>query len=285
MKIAISGSNGYIARNLIPELEKANHVIICIERSELSDVAQLAKILSGTAVVISLAGAPILKRWTARNKNAILRSRVDSTRNIVHAINQLPIEHRPGLFISASAIGIYSPNMMHTEESTAFSNDFIAEVVKNWENASEDLNSDVRRVVFRIGLILGNDSKTIQNLLPLFKLGLGGKIGNGKQPFPFIHIADAIRAIIWSMENKNAQGIYNLTAPENIDNKTFIKTLANQLKRPSVFTIPAFSLKFILGEASTLLLHSPQVYPERLITEGFEFSFTDIKSAIKEITQ
>lgn len=283
MKIAVSGSNGYIAQNLIPELEAANHGITRIQRSELGDVDQLTKIFSGTDVVISLAGAPILQRWTRKNKNEIVRSRIDSTQNIVHAINRLPLDHRPGLFISASAAGIYSPNKIHTEESTSFSNDFVAEVVRNWENASNDLNPDVRKVIFRIGLILGKEAKTIQSLVPVIKLGLGGKIGNGKQPFPFIHISDAIRAILWIIENKNARGIYNLVAPQNIDNKTFTGTLAESLNRPAIFTVPEFILKIALGEASALLLQSPQVYPERLLNEGFKFNFPDIRSTINEI--
>jgi uncharacterized protein (TIGR01777 family) len=285
MKIAISGSNGYIARNLIPELEATNQVIIRIERSELSNIDRLSKILSDTTVVINLAGAPILKRWTARNRNEILHSRTDSTQNIVRAINQLTTEHRPDLFISASAIGIYSPNKVHTEGSTSFSDDFVAEVVKNWEKASENLNPDVRRIIFRIGLILGKEAKTIRNLIPVFMMGVGGKIGSGKQPFPFIHIFDVVKAIRWSIENHQVHGIYNLTAPENIDNKTFTKTLAKSLKRPAIFTIPAFILKIALGEASLLLLSSPQVFPERLLKEGFKFTFPDIHSTLEEITQ
>jgi hypothetical protein len=285
MKIAISGSYGYIAQNLIPELEAANHEITRIPRSELGDVDQLTKTLLDSDVVISLAGAPILQRWTTKNKNEIIRSRIDSTQNIVHAINRLPMEHRPDLFISASAIGIYSPDKVHTEESTSFSNDFVAEVVKSWENASDNLNPDVRKVIFRIGLVLGKDAKTIQSLVPIIKLGLGGKIGSGKQPFPFIHIADAIRAFRWNIENKNARGIYNLVASENIDNKTFTKTLAESLNRPAIFTVPEFVLKIALGEASALLLQSPHVYPERLLNEGFTFNFPDIQSTIKEIIQ
>jgi hypothetical protein len=283
VKIAVSGSNGYIAQNLIPELESSNHVVIRIERSELNNVDQLTKRLSGIDVVINLAGAPILRRWTEANKNEILRSRIDSTQNIVRAINRLSSEHRPGLFISASAIGIYSPDKVHTERSTSFSNYFVAEVVKKWENASNDLNPEVRKVIFRIGLILGKEAKTIKSLVPIIKLGLGGKIGSGKQPFPFIHIGDAIRAILWSIENNNAKGTYNLVAPENIDNKTFTKTLAESFSRPAIFTVPEFILKIALGEASALLLQSPQVYPERLINEGFTFNFPDIQSTIKEI--
>jgi len=194
------------------------------------------------------------------------------------------MKQRPALFISASAIGAYSPDKVHTEESTSFSTDFVAEVVKNWEGASDDLNPDVRKVIFRIGLILGKKAKTIQNLHPLFKLGLGGKIGSGKQPFPFIHIQDVINAILWSIENAQSQGIYNLAAPENIDNKTFTKAFSNSLNKPAFITVPEFSLKLVYGEASSLLLQSAQVLPERLLNEGFVFSFPDIKSCITEIT-
>jgi len=285
MKIAVSGSNGYIAKNLIRELEMAHHDIVRIDRSKLYDIDQLTELLSGTSVVINLAGAPILIRWTKSKKNEILRSRINTTQNIVNAINRLSEAYRPSLFISASAVGIYSSGKLHTEESTSFASDFIGDVVKSWENASMELSLSVRRVVFRIGLILGKEAKTIEKLVPVVKMGLGGKIGNGKQPFPFIHIKDAIRAILWSIENESAKGTYNLVAPENIDNRTFTQTLGKFLNRPVLITVPALGLKLILGEASSLLLQSPQVYPERLLKDGFEFTFPDIKSCIAEIIQ
>ena len=285
MKIVISGSNGYIARNLIHELEIAHHEIIRLPRSKLYDIDQLAELLSGTSVVINLAGAPILVRWTKANKNEIMRSRIDTTQNIVKAINRLAEAKRPSLFICASAVGIYLQGKIHTEESNRYASDFVGEVVKGWENASIELSQSVRKVVFRIGLILGKEAKTIQKLVPVIKMGLGGKIGSGKQPFPFIHISDAIRAILWSIENEKAQGTYNLVAPENIDNKTFTQTLGKFLNRPVIFAVPAFILKIIFGEASTLLLQSPQVVPERLLNEGFKFSYSDINSCIAEIVQ
>jgi uncharacterized protein (TIGR01777 family) len=285
MKIAISGTSGYIARNLIVELKEAHHEVVAIKKSTLYNIDQLTELLTNTSVVINLAGAPILTRWTKTSKNEIFRSRIDTTQNIVKAINGIASDKRPSLFISASAVGIYSSNELHTEESTSFSNDFVGEIVKSWEKASEQLIPTVRKVIFRIGLILGKDAKTIQNLVPVFKMGLGGEIGSGKQPFPFIHISDVTKAIIWSIENEKSQGIYNLVAPENIDNKTFTKTLAKRLNRHSFFTIPAFALKILLGEASTLLLQSPQVFPERLLNEGFVFSFPDIISSIEEIIQ
>lgn len=284
MKIAISGANGYIAKNLAPELKGAGHTVIPIERRILYNVDQLSELLSGAEVVINLAGAPILQRWTAVNKKEIFKSRIETTQNIVNAINSLPDNKKPHIFISASAIGIYSSGMTHSEDSNSYSTDFVGEVVKNWESASVDLSPKVRRVVFRIGLIMGKEAKTIQKLVPIFKLGLGGKIGSGKQPFPFVHIYDVVNAILWGIENEQANGIYNLVAPDNIDNKTFTRALANSINRTAFFTVPEFILKLVLGEASSLLLQSPQVMPERLINEGFVFLFPGIKSCLAEIT-
>ena len=283
MKIAISGANGYIAKNLILELQAGHHTIVPIKRDILYNVDLLTELLSDIEVVINLAGAPILQRWTATNRNEILRSRIETTLNIVIAINGLPDNKKPVAFISASAIGIYSPDAVHTEESTSFADDFVGEVVKNWEDASADLSPKVRRVIFRIGLILGKEAKTIQELLPLFKMGLGGKIGSGAQPFPFVHINDVVNAFVWGLQNERVRGIYNLVAPDYIDNKTFTHELANSLKRPACFTVPGFTLKLALGEASSLILQSPQVKPERLLKEGYVFLFPDIKSCIAEV--
>ncbi len=285
MKIAISGSGGYIAGNLIPALEKDGHTIFRIIRQDLTDTEKLTITLSEIDAVIHLAGSPILKRWTTKNKAKILKSRVESTSAISTAILQIDPEKRPKLLITASAIGIYEPNKIHTEASEQFAHDFVSDVVKNWEKASENLPVQTRRVVFRIGLVIGSGAKTIENLKPVFSLGLGGKVGSGKQPFPFIHITDAVNAIIWAVNNKSAKGVYNLVAPENIDNDTFTRTLAKQLKRPALFSVPAFLVKIVLGEASSLLLSSPQVYPERLIAEGFSFTYPTLQAGLDEIIQ
>lgn len=284
MKIAVSGANGYIAKNLIRELQADQHTIVKINRDILYNVIHLTELLSDTDVVINLAGSPILQRWTEANKNKIFRSRIETTRNIVKAINGLPESRRPRTFISASAIGIYSQDAVHSEKSTAYSNDFVGEVVSHWEDASKDLSPRVRKVIFRIALILGKEATTIHKLLPIFKMGLGGKIGSGSQPFPFIHIFDVVNALVWGMQNELAKGIYNLVAPDNIDNITFTHALANSLKRPALFTVPGFMLKLAYGEASSLLLQSPQVNPDKLINEGFVFLFPDIKSCLTEIT-
>lgn len=283
MKIAISGANGYIAKNLAIKLLALGHEIRPIERNKLYHPELLTEIISGTDVVINLAGAPILQRWTKKNKELIFRSRIDATRNIVKCINNLSDHLKPGLFISASAVGIYAPNIFHDEKSNRLADDFTGEVVKAWESSSSDVSPRVRRVIFRIGLVLGKEAKTISNLLPLFKLGLGGKIGSGTQPFPFVHIADVVNVMEWAINNENSKGTYNLVAPENINNQTFTNTLAKQLQRKAIFTVPEVGLKLLYGEAASLLLESPQVYPERLLKEGYNFLYPDIETSLNEI--
>lgn len=283
MIIAVSGATGYIGRNLISELEADHHTIVSLKRRMLYNTEKLPILLADVDVVINLAGAPILQRWTAANKEEILKSRVETTRNIVNAINSLPNNRKPRTFISASAIGIYAPGIMHADSSKLYGGDFVSEVVRKWEKASGRLSPKVRRVIFRIGLVLGKEAQTMKKLLPLFKSGLGGKIGSGKQPFPFVHIFDVVNALMWGIQQPQARGIYNLVAPENIDNKAFTRALAKTLHRPAFFTVPEFALKMIYGEASSLLLKNPQVKPERLINEGFAFLFPDIKTCLAEI--
>jgi len=283
MNIAISGSTGYIAVNLIQKLESVNHKIIKIQRNVLYDLEELTHTISGIDAVIHLAGAPILQKWTDKNKTEILKSRIDSTQNIIKAINSLPAEERPKTFISASAVGIYKTNLLHSEQSTNYSDDFVGTVVKQWENASCDLDPHVRRVIFRIGIVIGKESKTIQKILPVFKLGLGGRIGSGKQPFPFVHIDDVTNAFFWANQNKEVSGIFNLVAPQNITNSEFTRALSSKLSRPAIFTVPATALKLIYGDAASLILESPQAIPEKLQDYGFRFKFPEIGNCLEEI--
>jgi len=285
MKVAISGSNGYIAGELIQKLDETNNTVVRLNRSSLNNVTELSSLISGADVVVNLAGAPIFTRWTESNKKVILESRVQSTTNIIRAINSLSADKKPKLLISASAIGIYKPGHSHTESNNIPGNDFVSSVVKNWEEATEGLDSEVRRVIFRIGLVLGKEAKTVQNLLPLFKWGLGGKLGSGNQPFPFIHIDDVVNAILWSIANESAAGIYNLVAPQQIDNKQFTRALAQAVHRPAIFTVPALALRLILNKTSSLLLQNPEVHPERLINDGFTFSYPEIAGCLNQIVR
>jgi uncharacterized protein len=284
LKIRITGISGYLGNNISEELKKQGHEVLGIERKLIyGSTTVLAKEIEGSDVIINLAGAPVFQRWTKRKKIFIHESRVRTTRNLVQAINTIPKEKQPAKFISASAIGIYKSGFKHDESSTNYNHGFDGIVAKDWEEASYELPVTIQKNILRIGLVLGKEAKTITNLLLPFKLGLGATLGNGKQPFPFIHEKDLIRAFIWVVENLNKGGIYNIVAPESITNKEFTKALAKSLNRPAFFLIPEFVLKMVLGEAACLLTESPIVEPKNLLEAGFEFEYPDIKSALSEI--
>lgn len=284
MNIKITGQTGYLGSLITKELSAHGHSITAISRDLLyGDVDLLKDAISGTDVLIHLAGSPILTRWNKKNKRIITESRVITTQNLVRAIKKLNPDDRPKKFIQASAIGIYKALENHDENSQSFDSGFVGNVVQQWEKASEDLPAEINRTVLRIGLVIGKKAKTITNLLLPFQLGLGAKIGNGKQPFPFIHNADVAGVFLWAVENNSASGIYNLVAPQQISNGDFTKALAKALNRPAFLTIPEFVIKTGLGEAAVLLTDIPGVIPKNLISAGFDFKYPDIESALKEI--
>jgi len=284
MNIKVTGYNGYIGQLVSTELRHRGHSVSGIKRVLLNGpVSNLSDEIRNCDVIINLAGAPVLQRWTKKNRQKIYESRVLSTKNIVKAINNLPVQERPLKFISSSAIGIYKAGDTHDETSSNFDDGFLGTVVKDWEAVSKELPENILRIIFRLGLVIGKNTKTIKNMKLPFQLGLGGKIGTGKQAFPFIHEKDVINAFIWAIEDFNEDSLFNLTAPENISNKIFTKALAKQLKRPAFLFIPKIILKLLLGEAAVLLTESPAVSSEKIIQSGFEFEFPDIESALYDI--
>ncbi len=284
MKIAITGSSGFIGTSLQNSLYKTEVEYFPLKRDE-SDAQWIEKI-GKSDVVINLAGSPVIQQWTPRNKKIILDSRVQTTRRLVTIINELPRRNSPRLFISASAIGIYPSkgNIVHTEESNAIGNGFLPEVVMKWEKEAMELtNRYVRLVIPRIGVVLGKDGGLLKKILPLFKLGLGGKVASGKQSVSFIHIDDLIYAFKFFIENKNSAGIYNLTAPRISTNTELTKAMGKVLYRPTILPVPAFALKFLYGKAASIMIHGEKVYPKNLLNAGYQFSFPDIESALVDL--
>ncbi|MGD9930419.1 MAG: TIGR01777 family oxidoreductase [Mangrovibacterium sp.] len=286
MKIAITGANGYIGQELIYILKERGHEILALNRQQLYGQPEtLAACLENTDAVINLAGAPILQRWTKFNQSVIYNSRVVTTRNLTQAINLLALGNRPGIVVSASAVGIYQTGQSHDDSSRKFDPGFLGKLVTDWEKASDELPVDVRKVTFRIGVVLGRESQTIKKMLPLFKLGLGGKLGNGQQPFPFIHIHDLVLAFAQSLENQTFTGTYNLVAPDHVTNQTFTQLLARKLKRPDFLIVPGFMLKLVFGRASEIMLKGQTVIPNRIISQGFQFQYPDLSVCLDEILQ
>lgn len=284
MRIIITGASGYIGKEITNHLNINNQTVVAVKRELLyGPISELANIIKNSDTIINLAGASIIQRWTKKNKTIIYDSRVKTTRNLVVAINSLPAVEQPKLFISASAIGIYRSGESHDESSTRYNPEFVGKVVKDWESASEDLSENINRVIFRIGLVLGKESKSIKNMLMPFKLGLGATIGNGRQPFPFIHIEDVANAFVTSIRNKQLSGIYNLVTPQLISNAEFTKAFASILKRSAFLCIPGFVLKIFFGKAAELLIESPEVVSKRFMEEGFNFKYKSIEDVLKSI--
>ncbi|WP_340112466.1 TIGR01777 family oxidoreductase [Maribellus mangrovi] len=282
-KIVISGQSGYIGSLITKRLEKNGFRVEGIPRNRLNIADELRKQLRSAYAIINLAGAPILQRWTSENRKIIYDSRVQTTKNLVKVVEDLPLNERPRKFISASAIGIYKAGFSHDESSMNFDTGFVGKVVRDWEAPTGELPLDVQQTIFRIGPVIGKKSQMIKRLLLPFKLGLGATIGNGKQAFPFIHSKDLTRAFVWAIENELPNGTYNLVAPETPTNKAFTKTLAKKLKRPAFLFIPGFALKLMFGQAAEMLIQSPEVSADKLLKAGFKFDYPNIDSALTEI--
>jgi len=284
MKIKMTGASGYLGKIITTELKSKGHEVSSVQRELLYGPAEnLTVELKNTDVVINLAGAPVLQRWTSKAKKEIYNSRVKTAENLARAFQIMFPKERPARVISASAIGIYSAGQYHTEESYNFDDGFLGNVVNDWEQSWNGLPDGVRLTLFRIGVVLGKESATIQKLMTPFKLGIGGKIGNGKQPFPFVHETDVARAFLWAAENKNTEGIFNLAAPQEISNAGFTRALAKKLNRPAFIPVPPFALKLFFGKAAEMLTKSPSVLPDKLQESGFEFRYPTIEETLEEI--
>lgn len=281
MVIALAGYNGFIGSHIRKRLHA--HDFIMLSRDDLYGSANtLAQKISGSDVLINTAGFSITARWTKKNREKIHSSRIDVTRQLVHAISLA--EQKPEVFMTASAIGIYRNRMEHTETSSAYADDFLAKVVRDWEAAADTLTDDVKLVKMRLGMVLGADGGALPKLFSLFKWGLGGVIASGKQVYSFIHIEDVTGAIAHILEQKG-EGVYNFTAPFPVTNKTFTKTIAKKLRRPALLPIPGFLMHIVMGKAAIVVTKGQTVYPKKLLDEGYKFTFATIDEAIENLAE
>ncbi|TKG95057.1 TIGR01777 family protein [Puteibacter caeruleilacunae] len=282
MKIALSGATGFLGTALKQHLLDLGLEVIPLTRLDIyAKSKDLSKVLHGCDVVIHLAGANIFRRWTRYAKQAIYSSRICTTQNIVNAMSILDSEHRPKQLICASAIGIYeTDSSIHEENSQYLRTDYLGELIQEWEKqANSAKDSEVNVAILRTGIVLHHSGGALKKLLPLFKLGLGGKLSSGNQPFPFIALTDYLRAVVHILNNK-LTGVYNLVSPEIITNKEFTKELATKLHRPAIFAVPAFALRLALGEVSKELTETPFIKPAALLSSGFQFSMPSISSTL-----
>ncbi len=281
-KVCISGASGFIGTHLKDFLFKQGFQIETLSRNDInaSDITLTEK-LNGAYAVINLSGAPIIHRWTKKYKEELYISRILTTQKIANAIRNAAIA--PVLFISTSAVGIYKNGSHNTETSSTYNTDYLAKICKDWEASALVASKFTRTIIFRLGVVIGKDGGALKKTLPFFKLGLGGRIGKGNQGMPWIHIADLLKAYLFVMNHPETEGIYNLTTPDSVSNKEYTQIMGKVLKRPTFFSIPAFVLKLIYGEGSTTLTEGPFVKPIRLQEAGFNFQYSGLENALRDI--
>ena len=298
--ILITGGTGLIGRYLIKSLSKDSNTIYVLTRSESrfennvnfinwdpdSQRLDLSNI-PAVDYIINLAGASIDgSRWTNSYKRKILESRLNSTSLLFKEIKKL--KQKPSLYIGASATGFYKKNTKVAQvEEDYKGSDFLSDVVAKWEKESNNfMKYGIRTVLLRIGLVLSKDGGVLKKLYPIFKLFLGVPIGSGRQTISWIHIKDLVDFILKSCGDNKISGAYNLTAPEVITNYKFTEELALVWKRPvfpKIFKAPSLIVKLLFGEQSSLVLNGLNVSSNKIESTSFKFSFTNIKSALKDI--
>lgn len=277
--VAITGANGFVGSQLSSFFGNLGYTILPITREDLSNTKKLeAKILQAN-IVINLAGANIVHRWSKAYKKELYDSRIETTSKIVSAIETL--KDKPKLLISTSAVGIYDNQQTYDEYDAQYGNDFLANLCKDWEKEAK--KASCRVVIFRFGIVLSPLAGALQKMLLPFKLGLGGPIGNGKQAFSFVHIKDLLRAFEFAINNDTLQDAYNLCATIPTTNMGLTQALGKTLHRPTFFKVPEFALKLQFGEGSKVLCDGQSAVPKRLEEAGFEFEFKTIEQTIGDL--
>jgi uncharacterized protein len=309
MKVLITGATGFIGKPLCRELLLKGHDVVALVRGvdqareklpypmefvgwDGSEKGLADRTFDGVDAIVHLAGEPIIgkgwgKRWSEGQKARILSSRINTAEAIIRKLQKLPESKRPKVFLSGSAVGFYGDrgDEILTEGSTPGTG-FLSEVCQKWERVSKPLEEmGVRRVIMRTGAVLGREGGMLKALLPVFKAGIGGPVGDGKQWVSWIHLDDMVASLVYLLENEKARGVFNGVGPEPVTNRVFSRSLAKALHRPAPFTAPAFVLKVAMGEASEAVLASERVLPEKLERQGFQFRFKRLDDALKSLCE
>jgi hypothetical protein len=288
----MSGASGLIGSALVPALESHGHEVTrLVRRSTGKDndaqwapmSAVAPELVSGFDVVIHLSGESVAGRWSAEKKRQIRESRVVSTRNLAQALTKAV--RPPSTFICASAIGYYGDrgDEVLTEESQSGAG-FLPEVCCEWEATSRLGSGGIRVANLRFGIVLSRDGGALKPMLLPFRLGLGGKIGDGRQWWSWIHIEDAVAAILHILATPSLTGPVNLTSPNPTTNAEFTRFLGAALKRPAIFPVPAFAARLAFGEfAKAGVLASARVVPKKLEDSGFKFRYPELGPALAQL--
>ncbi len=296
MKALVTGATGFIGRELIKRLDApaaltrntgsaaSRELGVRLSSWEPAAGPPSVAAFDGVDTVFHLAGDPVAKgRWTAVKKARIRSSRVDGTRHLIDALAAM--EKRPACLVSSSAVGYYGDRGDEIlDEKSSPDGSFLAEVCEAWEReALRGEEYGIRVVTLRTGIVLGVGGGALESMLPPFKLGVGGRLGNGEQWMPWIHIGDLVRLMLHAAVQKDLRGPLNGVSPNPVTNRDFTRTLASTLRRPALFPAPGPILRLALGEFAVVLLGSQRVVPTMATQSGFEFQHPDLEGALADI--
>jgi uncharacterized protein (TIGR01777 family) len=299
MKILITGATGFVGSVIVQELLASGDEVVVLTRSMSNAALTLgsrvkyfywgdyrtappAEAFAGVDGVINLMGETISKRWDAKAKKEIYDSRIVATRSLVEGMRGLA--QKPKAFVSASAIGFYgNRGAEELDESSAAGSDFLAKVCKDWEkeaNQARDLG--IRLAIIRIGVVLGRKGGALAKMLPIFRMGVGGKVGSGKQYMSWIHVKDLAGMFIEAVKNPLVDGVLNGTAEAPATNAEFTKVLGRAIGRPTLFPAPAAAMKLMFGEMSTLILDGQKVLPKQFLKRRYHYKYPTLEKALRE---
>ncbi|MFT5462667.1 MAG: hypothetical protein ACI8QS_001550 [Planctomycetota bacterium] len=288
MKILLSGASGFLGGHVQKELLTAGHSVTAVSRSPVAggesvdwSRGALAAAVAEADAVCHLAGEPVLGRWTKKRRENIIKSRVETTTLLA----ELLAEKGSGALVQASAVGFYGDRGAdEVDEETGTGSDFLAGVCRAWEEAAEPARAaGIRVAAVRIGVILGANGGALKHMLLPFKLGLGGRLGSGRQFFPWVHVGDLARLFRFLLESKDASGVFNGTAPEPVSNRDFTRELGHALGRPTILPVPALAMRLLLGEVSSMFLTGQRAYPKRALEAGFRFNHPELGDALGDL--
>jgi len=290
MRITITGATGLIGGGLRRHLIASGHELRCLSRNppaqpgwftwDSTSGTPPSESLEGSDAVIHLAGEPVAQRWTPEVKRRIQSSRENGTRALVDALAAMP--RRPGVLVSASAIGYYGDRADELlSEQAPPGSGFLPEVCVEWERAAQPASALGMRVVcLRLGMVLHPRGGALGQMLPIFRLGLGGPIAGGRSWLSWIHREDLMRLFTWALENPSVEGSANAVSPGAVRNAEFTRALGVALHRPAVLPVPAFALRLLYGEMASVILGSQHVIPEAVTKAGFKFTWPELVPAL-----
>lgn len=297
MRVLVTGASGTIGSALARTLAARGDTVIGLSRNPARAAARLPQLdwhrwdppaapprqaLAGCEAVVNLVGERIDQRLTAAAKERIRTSRIDATNALVDALAALPDGERPRALVSQSAVGYYGDRGdEELTERSAPGDDFLARVCVDWERAAQRAEgAGVRVCVLRTGLVLDRSSGLLGRLLPIFRLGLGGRVGSGRQWMPWIHLEDEVGLLVWALDH-DVHGTVNATAPNPVRNGDFTRSLAQTLRRPALFPVPRAALALVFGgELAAVLVASQRALPTRALQEGYRFRWPDLDGAL-----